>query len=331
MRVSSIRAGRRREARVRAAPPLANPLIRGQLDDLDPNPQLPSLRRASSTSPAAASSDAAHDAAIGVLQDRVAARDGRQRADRLQRARQATQAHRVAARRRAMASAAAMRPQASRALQARQPSLRMRRAQHRIGMAQAGAVAVQPSLPGGSEPRRPSAALRAAVAGAPVDAAHAGATPRDRRAASPRAGAGAAGCAARASSARRRREQVVLAGHQQFRRGRWRRRAQVGGEVGEAEIGFMADRGDDRHRRGGDRAHQMLVVERPQVLERAAAAGQQQHVVAAAGRCAPQHRRDLRRRASRPAPAPAGCRPAATDSVAPARSARRAPRRRWAK
>ena len=84
-------------------------------------------------------------------------------------------------------------------------------------------------------------------------------------------------------------------GHQQFGGDRRRRRAQVGGEVGEAEVGFVADRRHHRHRRGGDRARQALVVERPQVFQRTAAAGQQDHVVAARRRRALQHRDDLRR------------------------------------
>ena len=125
--------------------------------------------------------------------------------------------------------------------------------------------------------------------------------------------------------------EVIATGHQQFGRDRRRRRAQVGGEVGQAEVGFVADRRNHRHRRCGDRARQTLVVERPQVLERTAAAGQQQHVVAAGGapRAAASPRSAPPR--PRPGPAPAARRPRPAESAAPARSARRARPRRWAR
>ena len=54
--------------------------------------------------------------------------------------------------------------------------------------------------------------------------------------------------------------------------GRRRRRAQVGDEVGDGEVGLVADRGDHGDAAGEDRARHRLLVERPQVLERAAAA-----------------------------------------------------------
>ena len=40
----------------------------------------------------------------------------------------------------------------------------------------------------------------------------------------------------------------------------------------------MPDRGDDRHRAIGDRAHEALVAERQQVFEAATAAGEHDHV-----------------------------------------------------
>ena len=45
----------------------------------------------------------------------------------------------------------------------------------------------------------------------------------------------------------------------------------VGGEVGERDVDLVADAADHRHRLRDDRAHDPLVVERPEVLHRAAA------------------------------------------------------------
>ena len=61
-------------------------------------------------------------------------------------------------------------------------------------------------------------------------------------------------------------------------RGGGRRRTEIGAEVGDGEVGFMADAADDRHRALHDRARQRLVVEGPEILDRAAAAHQQDHV-----------------------------------------------------
>ena len=61
-------------------------------------------------------------------------------------------------------------------------------------------------------------------------------------------------------------------------RGGRRRRAHVGGEVAERRVLLVADRGDDRHRRGRDRAHHALVAEREEVLDASAAAGQDDHL-----------------------------------------------------
>ncbi|MCW0466403.1 hypothetical protein NB705_003476 [Xanthomonas sacchari] len=91
------------------------------------------------------------------------------------------------------------------------------------------------------------------------------------------------------------RAEIALIGHQQFGGDRRGGRAQVGGEIGQGHVGLVAD---GRHHRGdcrGDGACQVFVVERPQVLERTAAAGQQDRVVAAAGVCLAQQRGDLRR------------------------------------
>ena len=74
--------------------------------------------------------------------------------------------------------------------------------------------------------------------------------------------------------------------HQQLRahrhrpfggRGR-RRRAHVGGEVDQRHVGLVADRGDQRDHARGRRPHDDLIVERPQILERAAAARDDEQV-----------------------------------------------------
>ena len=93
-------------------------------------------------------------------------------------------------------------------------------------------------------------------------------------------------------------------------RGR-RRRAQVGAEVGDGEVGLVAHAADQRHRAAARWcARQRLVVEGPQVLDRAAAAHQQDHVdrrLRAAGRATAVRATSsagARRPAPRPAPAP---------------------------
>ena len=57
-----------------------------------------------------------------------------------------------------------------------------------------------------------------------------------------------------------------------------RRRADVGDEVADREVGLVAHGGDDRQRGVDHRARDLLVVERPQVLDRAAAPSDDQHV-----------------------------------------------------
>ncbi len=54
--------------------------------------------------------------------------------------------------------------------------------------------------------------------------------------------------------------------------------AQVRGEVGDGEVGFMADGGDDGQARGGDGAGNALGVEGGQVFKRASAAGEDDDV-----------------------------------------------------
>ena len=74
------------------------------------------------------------------------------------------------------------------------------------------------------------------------------------------------------------RQELVARRAHQFRGGGRGRRAHVGGEVGDREVGFVADAHHDRDRRGANRPRHPLVVERPQVFDAAAAAAQDEHV-----------------------------------------------------
>ena len=65
--------------------------------------------------------------------------------------------------------------------------------------------------------------------------------------------------------------------HDDLGGGRRGGRADVGREVGQRDIDLVADAADHRHRVGHDGPHDPLVVERPEVLERAAAAGEDRH------------------------------------------------------
>ena len=72
--------------------------------------------------------------------------------------------------------------------------------------------------------------------------------------------------------------QLGEVGHDEPRRGGGRRGAHVGGEIAERRVLLVADRRDDGHVASGDRAHDAFVGERKQVLEAAAAAGEDDHV-----------------------------------------------------
>ena len=63
-------------------------------------------------------------------------------------------------------------------------------------------------------------------------------------------------------------------------RGRGSGRAQVGHEVRDGVVGLVPDRGDGRNLGGGERPRHPLFVEGPEVLEAAAAAGDDDHVEA---------------------------------------------------
>ena len=166
--------------------------------------------------------------------------------------------------------------------------------------------------PSGRDTRHTPAALRARAAAFPCAAAD------DE---SPRRAVRRCGrCAPKNSS--------LLPDHE-LRGRRRRRRAQVGHEVRDREIGFVADAGNDRHRRCGDRAGQHFFVERPQIFERAAAARDDHDVDAFDARRSCGSRARLRARRLRPARAWATARGARWDTGAAARArCRAAPRRR---
>jgi hypothetical protein len=76
--------------------------------------------------------------------------------------------------------------------------------------------------------------------------------------------------------------------------------AQVGGEVGDAHVGLVADAHHHRQRAGADGAGDGFAVEGGEVFEAAAAAHQEQHIGAVTGGAAaspPDGRGDLGRRA----------------------------------
>src|SRR5438477_7646098 len=60
--------------------------------------------------------------------------------------------------------------------------------------------------------------------------------------------------------------------------GRGRRSAYIGGEIRDGEISFVADSGDDRNCAGHNGAGHGLLVKSPQILDRTAAPGEDQHV-----------------------------------------------------
>ncbi len=181
--------------------------------------------------------------------------------------------------------------------QAGEPPLGMARAQHRVGMAQPRVFALQAALPGGIETAEglglPSAqqfdarlrAQRVQLQCRAVGALHRGAQALHLHA-----------LQAPLQGGEMPRE-VVAVRHQQLCGDGWRRRAFVGREFREAEVGLVPDRADHRHGGGRDRARDDLLVEGPQVFQRTAAAREHQHVVAPARGRALQHVDDLRCRA----------------------------------
>ena len=74
------------------------------------------------------------------------------------------------------------------------------------------------------------------------------------------------------------RFQLAHVRHCQLGCRRGRRSAQVGDKIADGKVCFMTDRRDDRRAARGDRACEGFVVERPQILHRAAASADDQHV-----------------------------------------------------
>ena len=94
-------------------------------------------------------------------------------------------------------------------------------------------------------------------------------------------------------------EELAEVGHDEPRGHARRGGAHVGDEVAQRRVLLVADRRDDRHRAGGDGAHDPLVAERQQVLEAAAAAREHDHVDAGRAQTSPSAV-DERRRRPRP-------------------------------
>ena len=92
-------------------------------------------------------------------------------------------------------------------------------------------------------------------------------------------------------------DELVLAADHDLGGGRRRGRAQVGDEVGNRHVGFVADGRDHRHRAGGNRPGDDFLVEGPQVFDRAAAASGDDDIHAGHGADQPQSARNLAGRA----------------------------------
>src|ERR1051325_1648658 len=92
------------------------------------------------------------------------------------------------------------------------------------------------------------------------------------------------------------RADLALGADHDLRGGRRRRRAQIGDEIRDREVALVPDAGDGRNRARGDRSGHDLLVERPEVLERASAAADQHDVVQVPVRQMAQRRGDLARR-----------------------------------
>src|SRR4051794_24481256 len=73
-------------------------------------------------------------------------------------------------------------------------------------------------------------------------------------------------------------EELVQVGHDEARGHARRRGTRVGREVAERRVLLVADGRHDRHGAGGDRPHQPLVAEGKEILEAAAAPGDDDHV-----------------------------------------------------
>src|ERR671925_596028 len=74
------------------------------------------------------------------------------------------------------------------------------------------------------------------------------------------------------------RAELILAPDHYFSGVRWRRRTNVRDEIGHGEIRLVSNAGDHWHSASGDGARDDFLVERPQILERPAAPGEDHHV-----------------------------------------------------
>ena len=134
--------------------------------------------------------------------------------------------------------------------------------------------------------------------------------------------------ASRSRGATQRAGHLEPVRHDDLRGGGRRRGADVGREVGERHVDLVPDAAHDRQRVRDDRPDDPLVVERPQVLERAAAAGEDRQrrgiVAAARPRCRRRHSAPRRRSAvTMLAGAPSPCTWAATSTTCDERPAAR--------
>ena len=90
--------------------------------------------------------------------------------------------------------------------------------------------------------------------------------------------------------------EVVLRRDHHFGGCRRRRRAQVGDEIGDRDVGLVPDGGDDRHGARGNRSRHAFLVERPEIFDRSAAAAGDDDVDAGHARDRAQPLDDLGRR-----------------------------------
>ena len=88
----------------------------------------------------------------------------------------------------------------------------------------------------------------------------------------------------------------ALVRHGDLRRVRRRRRPCIGNKIGDRHVGLMPDGGDDRNVGGINRARHALIVERPQIFNRPAAAPRDDEVGDLPFVCVAQRACDLRRR-----------------------------------
>ena len=259
-----------------------------------------------------------HARAGGVPANGVAAAEDGQRAQRVESSGRAEKL-----RRRLAAAGAERRPGAARRRPAAPRPARRRRGSFRPASGRATAIrrpdARRRSMHGAAEccarsptwrPRIASAARHSAMPAAALQHVHA----RPRTVSSRRRSA----ASRRSPLAIDPRDELVAPRDHGLGRRRRRRRAEIGDEVGDGDVGLVADRGDDRHRACGDGARDDLLVERPEILDRPAAARDDARRPRRARARSRAGRGRYPARRHRPARAPAGSRRAPAGSVGPA-------------